>query len=110
VRAAIFHVKAIEALRALPEEARREIGKAIRDLQRGLALGMPLSRPMPSVAAGVAELRVNDRAGTYRTFYYTKSERGILIFHAFAKKAGRTPLHEIQIAKLRLREMQNEEE
>jgi phage-related protein len=32
---------------------------------------------MPSVAAGVAELRVRDENGIYRAFYYTASARGI---------------------------------
>lgn len=69
--------------------ARRETGEAIRDLQRGITLGMPLSRPMPSVGLGVSEIRVRDRDGVYRTFYYTKSIRGIFIFHAFMKKLQR---------------------
>jgi phage-related protein len=51
---------------------RREFGKIIFDLQKGEKLSMPLSRPMGSVSSGVAELRVRDRSGTYRVFYYTK--------------------------------------
>lgn len=70
---------------------------------------MPLSRAMPSVAAGVSELRLRDRAGIYRVFYYTKLSDSILIFHAFAKKSQKTPPHEILIAQERLREMRDEE-
>jgi len=62
------------------------LAKAIFDLQRGNMLGMPLSRPMPSVARGVSELRIRDRSGIYRAFYYTQSPRGILVFHAFANE------------------------
>jgi len=40
---------------------------------------------MPSVAVGVEELRIRDQAGIYRTFYFKKSKRGILILHAFVK-------------------------
>jgi phage-related protein len=36
---------------------------------------MPPSRPMPSVGPGVEELRIRDRSGIYRAFYYTKSAR-----------------------------------
>jgi len=39
---------------------RKEIGEALRDLQKGMSLGMPISRPMPSVSTGVHELRVKD--------------------------------------------------
>jgi len=52
---------------------RRELGKARFDLQKGEKLSMPLSRPMASVAAGVEELRVRDRSGAYRVFYYAKT-------------------------------------
>jgi phage-related protein len=105
VKEAIFHNKAIEILRTLSGNTRQEIGKAIRDLQRGLTLGMPLSRPMPSVGIGVAEIRVRDEHGITRTFYYSKSKRGILVFHVFVKKTQKTPAHEIELAKRRLREM-----
>lgn len=47
---------------------------------------MPLSWPMPSIEPGAAELRIRDRSGIYRAFYFTRSLRGILIFHAFVKK------------------------
>jgi phage-related protein len=47
---------------------------------------MPLSRPMPSIEPGAAELRIRDRSGIYRVFYYARSPRGILVFHAFGKK------------------------
>jgi phage-related protein len=110
VKDAIFHDKALEALRAFPDEARRQTGKAIRDLQRGLMLGMPLSRPMPSVGVGVAEIRVRERSGIFRTFYYVKCRRGILVFHAFVKKTQDTPPAEVDLARRRLMEMLYEEE
>jgi phage-related protein len=109
VRAAIFHPAALEAIRSFPEEVRGELGKAIFDLQRGELLGMPVSRPMPSVAPGAAELRIRDRSGVYRAFYYTSSPRGILVFHAFAKKTRTTPQHEIVLGRKRLKELLYEE-
>jgi hypothetical protein len=42
------------------------LGKALLALQYGHSLSMPLSRPMPEVAAGVEELRVKDRSGQSR--------------------------------------------
>jgi phage-related protein len=64
---------------------------------------------MSSVAIGVHELRIRDRAGIYRVFYYTKLAGSVLIFHAFAKKTQKTPQHEIVLAKARLQEMLDEE-
>jgi phage-related protein len=70
---------------------------------------MPTSRPMSSVAAGVAELRVRDENGVYRVFYYTASALGILVFHAFTKKTQQTPPLEIEVARKRLKELLNEQ-
>src|SRR2546430_13272899 len=97
VNPAIFHPVAGSAIRLFPDAVRRELGKAIYDLQQGESLGMPLSRPMPSVASGAAELRIRDKSGVYRAFYYSQSSRGVLVFQAFAKKTRATPNHEIAL-------------
>jgi hypothetical protein len=59
VKPARFHPKARAVLKTFPEDVRRELGKAIFDLQKGRRLSMPLSRPMPSVAEGVEELQAS---------------------------------------------------
>lgn len=110
MKAAIFHSSAIAAIRLFPEQVRRELGKAIFDLQKGETLGMPVSRAMPSVAAGVSELRIRDRDGIYRVFYYRQSPRGVLILHAFMKKTQATPARDIAVARLRLKELLDEKE
>src|SRR5712692_4078392 len=108
VKPAIFHPAARTAIRLFPEDVRRELGKAIFDLQKGDVLVMPLSRPMPSVGAGVSELRIQDRSGIYRVFYYRRSARGILVFHAFVKKTQTTPRRELNLARTRLKELLDE--
>ncbi len=109
MKVAVFHPAALEAIRAFPSEVRQKLGKAIFDLQRGDSPSMPLSRPMPSIAAGVAELRIRDRAGIYRAFYFTRSRRGILVLHAFVKKNQATLKQDLDLGKKRLKEMLNEE-
>lgn len=79
------------------------------NLQSGANLTVPLSRSMSSVAAGVNELRIRDRAGIYRVFYYTKVADLVLIFHAFVKKTQKTPQSEIALAQERLKELLDEE-
>ena len=108
MKPAIFHIAAKEAFRSFSPEVRRSLGKAIWELQQGLPLGMPLSRPMPAVAPGAFELRVKDAIGAYRAFYYTRSSRGILIFHAFEKKTRQTPDTEIRLGRKRLKELLDE--
>jgi phage-related protein len=104
VKPAIFHPAARAAIRLFPKGARRELGKAIFDLQDGALLGMPLSRPMASVDVGVCEIRIRDRNGNYRVFYCRQS-RGIFIFHAFMKKTQTTPKRELDLGRTRLREL-----
>lgn len=110
VQLAVFHPKAIEAIRSFPQTARKQLGEAILELQNGARLTMPLSRPMPSVAPGVQEIRVRDAAGIYRAFYLMKSARGVLVFHIFEKKSQKTPVHEIQLGRKRLKELLNEKD
>jgi phage-related protein len=105
VKPALFHPKTRAALKSFPDNVRRELGKAIFDLQNGAKLSLPLSRPMPSVAQGVEELRIKDRSGAYRVFYFTRIETAVLIFHAFEKKTQKTSLREIELARKRLKEM-----
>lgn len=109
MKVALFHPKARTVIKGFAADVRREFGKAIFDLQKGEKLAMPLSRPMPSVAIGVEELRIKDSAGAYRVFYFTKVADAVLVFHAFVKKTSKTPQHEIDLAQKRLREMLYEE-
>ena len=110
MKAAVFHPAARETIRSFPIKVRKELGKAIYDLQRGEILSMPLSRAITSIAPGAAELRIRDRAGIYRVFYYVRSARGILVFHAFQKKDRTTPLQEVKMGRKRLKELLHEED
>ena len=84
---------------------RRQIGEALRDLQKGVTPEMPLSRPMSVIAPGVRELRVGDETTTVRVFYATGKIGAIAVFHAFQKKSHKTPMREIDLARRRLREV-----
>ena len=103
----IFHPAARDVIRAFPKEVRDGLGRYLFQLQMAESLSMPHSRPMPNVAAGVNELRVSGPDGTYRTFYYSAFQKGVLVFHAFAKKTQRTSQSEIRVGKKRLKELLN---
>ncbi len=92
-------------IRRFPKEVRSRLGRGLFRLQDGEQLGMPHARPMPAVAPGVSELRVQGEDGAYRAFYCTLSPKGILVFHAFIKKSQTTPPLEIQLARKRLKEL-----
>ena len=110
VRPAILHLRARDEIRALPKDVRFRLGRSLLALQYGFVLGMPASRPMPAVAAGVSELRLHDPDGQYRVFYYAKGTEGLLVLRAFHKKTARTVPSEIVIARRRLKELMDERE
>jgi phage-related protein len=103
-----FHARALEFIRAQATSIRRQIGEALRDLQKGFSLGMPLSRPMTIIAPGVYELRIRGEGATVRVFYYMHKSDAIIVFHGFQKKSQQTPSREINLARQRLQEVLNE--
>ena len=92
MRPVVFHPKARDAIRSFPQDIRDRLGKALFALQIGEQLGMPLSRPMPIVGPGVAELRVRGEDGQFRAFYFTASEEGILVVLLSRKRLSRLHL------------------
>lgn len=105
VKSIAFHPKALAFIRDQSPALKREIGEALRDLQKGISIGLPLSRPMPSVATGAYELRVRSATTTVRVFYFVKLADTILVFHGFQKKTQKTPAHELTLGQRRLQEM-----
>jgi phage-related protein len=58
---------------------------------------------MPDVGAGVHELRVRDRAGTFRVVYVARLDEAVYVLHAFQKKTPKTSRLDIEVAKRRYR-------
>ena len=83
-------------------EARIEAGTLLRRLQQGENIGMPHSRPMPSIGARCHELRVRDRDQNWRIMYRIDFD-AIVIVEIFAKKSGATPRKVIDTCQARLR-------
>jgi phage-related protein len=100
-----FNLRALLFIRNQSAALRKEIGEALRDIQKGVLPGLPLSRPMPSVGPGAYELRVGDKSKSVRVFYFVKHKDAILVFHAFEKRTQKTPPREIETGKKRLKEI-----
>ena len=82
--------------------ARVEAGYALRQLQQGLGLGLPGSRPMPAMGLRCHELRVRDRSHNWRIFYRVDSD-AIVILDVHDRKTPRTPAYVIENCKARAR-------
>jgi phage-related protein len=65
-------------------DARIEAGVLLRQLQDGIKLSLPHSRPMPSMGIGCHELRIQDENSTWRIVYYINSV-AIVILEVFSK-------------------------
>jgi len=83
------------------DEARREAGYLLRLLQRRDSLGLPHSRPMPSIGRGCHELRIRDRDATWRIVYHVDG-LAVVILEVFSKKTRTTPQRVIDASKRRL--------
>jgi phage-related protein len=82
--------------------ARIEAGILLRRLQRRERLGLPHSRPMPSIDPGCHELRVQDETVAWRIVYYVDAD-AVVILEVFSKKSRATRKHVIEVCQRRLR-------
>lgn len=78
--------------------ARVEAGFLFRQLQMGVILNMPQSRPMTDVGENCHELRINDKNSTWRIIYRIDSD-AIIILEVFNKKTAKTPQIVIDVCK-----------
>ncbi len=78
--------QAEKELKEGPRELMEDIYSLFDELSQGKSLGMPISRPLPSISKGLHELRLSGKAGEYRIFYFIKIGDAIYIVHASSKK------------------------
>jgi phage-related protein len=83
-----------------------EAGLLLRRLQRGEMLGMPHSRPKPSLGPRCHELRIDDARVAWRIIYRIDSD-AIVILEVFSKKSRETPRSVIDACKRRIKEYDN---
>jgi phage-related protein len=82
-------------------EARREAGALLGQLQLGISLGLPQSRPMPSIGVRCHELRITDKDCIWRIIHRVELD-AIVILDVFKMKTEATPAPIIRQCKARL--------
>ncbi|NOS74318.1 MAG: type II toxin-antitoxin system RelE/ParE family toxin [Methyloglobulus sp.] len=101
-----FRGSALDDLRAFPLLIRREAGFQLDQVQRGHE---PDDwKPMPSIGKGVREIRIRDDSGAFRLIYVTKFVDSVHVLHCFQKKTQKTSKADIDLAKKRLRDLEQE--
>jgi len=88
------------------QAARLAAGYWLRKLQRREILGMPHSRPMPSIGSRCHELRINDESATWRIVYRLDAD-AIVILEVFSKKSRATAKAVIDACERRLKDYDN---
>ena len=89
----------LDDLRAFPADAKRAAGYQLGRVQQGL---MPDDwKPMPTVGAGVYEIRIRTKL-EHRVFYVAKYEEAVYVIHAFEKRTAQTSNADIALARKRL--------
>ena len=55
-------------------------------------------KPIPSVGAGVREIRVQEESGAFRVIYLASRPEGVYVLHCFQKKTQKTNRHHLDLA------------
>ncbi|BDT69986.1 hypothetical protein os1_41780 [Comamonadaceae bacterium OS-1] len=98
MKALEFIGSSLKDLVAFPEEARREAGFDLWQVQLGL---MPRDfKPMPTVGAGAYEVRIKLQ-GQWRVIYLAKQADAIYVLHCFHKTTQKTAKADIDLAAAR---------
>ena len=87
-------------LKAFPVSAIDDLGHQLFRVQ--CALEPDDWKPMPSVGAGVREIRVRDASGAFRTIYLATRPEAVYVSHCFRKTSQRTARRDIELARQRL--------
>ena len=97
---------ALKDFRSFPTEAQWICSRALTVAAEG---GMPvIAKPMRGLGSGVFEIALRYRGDAYRVVYAVQIGDAVWVVHAFQKKStvgSKTPKHEIDLVKARLRRL-----
>jgi phage-related protein len=63
-------------------------------------------KPMPTIGAGVREIRVRESSGAFRCIYLATRPEGIYVLHCFQKKTRKTRQQDLDLAHKRFKSIQ----
>lgn len=92
-------------LRDAPPDVIQDVFALFDDLAAGKMLSLPISRPLPSIARGLHELRLSGERGEYRVFYVIRVGDAIYVIHATEKKKNELDRKMADLLKTRIRSL-----
>lgn len=101
-----FRGTARDDLRAFPPDARLDAGQELYRVQLGRE---PKDfKSMPSIGAGVNEIRIATEGEAFRVLYVAKFADAIYVLHCFEKKTQKTSRKDIALAERRYRQLKED--
>jgi phage-related protein len=102
MKPAFFLGDSRKCITAFPDNARRNAGHELNQVQMGKD---PSDwKPMPSIGAGVREIRIHSK-GEFRVIYLATLAESVYVIHAFNKKTMRTAKRDIDLATSRFKQL-----
>jgi phage-related protein len=84
------------------DELKQSVYGVLHRLEMGELIPMPLCRPLYTIARGLHEVRLSDKVGEFRVFYYLKIGDAIYVIHAMRKKTQKMEKKTIELLKKRI--------
>lgn len=92
-----------EILRSFPEAVREDVGFQVFKVQQGRE---PDDwKALPTIGAGVAEIRAQEGRSAFRVIYVAKFPEAIYVLHAFQKKTAKTSRRDLDLVNDRYRRL-----
>jgi phage-related protein len=92
-------------LHGLEKDDRKEIGTEIATVEYGWPVGMPTCAPM---GAGLHEVRIRLGENRIARVLFCFSGGTMVLLHGFIKKTRKTPKADLDLARIRQREVERE--
>ena len=90
-----------DIIKGLPKNDQKEIGADIRVVQNSYPIGLPLVKKLKP---DLWEIRSMVKNGIFRVFFTIHNEK-IILLHAIMKKTKKTPIQDLDLAVVRLKEL-----
>lgn len=98
-----FNRRVLEEIESWPVDLLADYTGIVEMLMEyGPMVGFPHSK---ALGGGLFEIRPRGQSGIGRAIYCFRIERRIVILHAFRKRTQSIPLHELNLAKKRMKEI-----
>ena len=91
-----------EWLKGLNDADRKIIGEDIKDVELDWPVGMPVCRPLGD---GLWEVRSDITQGRISRVLFCIHHGRMVLLHGFIKKTQKTPLHELELARQRTKDV-----